>query len=170
MRHRKARTKFKRTAPHRRAMFSNMLLSLLEHGRIQTTERKARELRRVAERTVTRATRLGDVLLKDPGKLDAEDRARLVHAMRQVRRTLRDRDAVMRLFDEWAPRYLGRPGGYTRIYKLGARRGDGAPMAQIEFVDAEMPEREGRADDGGSDEQSGKSKKGLFGLGRKKSS
>ncbi len=127
----------------RRAMFNNMISSLLEHGRITTTERRARELRGVTEKIVTRAKSLGDLLLKDRSKLDAEDRARIVHAMRMVRRTLKDRRAVIRLFDEIAPRYLGRPGGYLRINKIGSRKGDAAPMAIIEFIEAEMPEKEG---------------------------
>jgi large subunit ribosomal protein L17 len=132
-----------RTPSHIRAMQSNMLASLIEHRRIKTTERKARELRRVAERSVSRFTALGDLLLKDRDKLPAEDRARIVHAMRMVRRRLRNRHALLTLFDDVAPRYLGRPGGYTRIYKTGFRKGDGAPMAIVEFIEAEMPEREG---------------------------
>jgi large subunit ribosomal protein L17 len=124
-------------------MVSNLLKGLVEHGRIQTTATKARSLKSVAERMVTRATRLGDLLLKDRSKLAAEDKARLIHAMRMVRRTLKDRDAVVRLFDEVAPRYLGRPGGYTRIYKLGPRKGDGAPLALLELIPSDMPEKEG---------------------------
>jgi len=126
----------------------NMLSSLIEHGRIRTTETKARELRRVAERAVTRATRLGDILLKDWKALEAEDRGRLVHAIRMTRRNVRSREAVLRLFNEWAPRYLGRPGGYTRLFKLGHRRGDNAPLALIEFVPAEMPQREAPSGEG----------------------
>jgi large subunit ribosomal protein L17 len=143
MRHRKLRTKITGTSTHNRAIYSNLLKGLVEHGRVKTTAAKARVLRSVAERAVTRATRLGDLLLKDRTRLGAEDRARLVHAMRIVRRDLKDRDAVLRLFDEVAPRYLGRPGGYTRVYKLGPRRGDAAPLALVEFVAAEMPEKEG---------------------------
>jgi large subunit ribosomal protein L17 len=124
-------------------MRSNMLAALIEHRRIKTTERKARELRSVAEKAVTRFTALGDLLLKDRTKLEAEDQARIVHAMRMVRRTLRDRQAVLTLYDDIAPRYLGRPGGYTRIYKTGTRRGDGSAMAILEFIEAELPEREG---------------------------
>jgi len=125
-------------------MYSNMLMALIEHGRIKTTARKAKSLRSLAERMVTRATRLGDILLKQPENLTAEERAQLVHAMRTVRKTLRDRDSVIELFEEWAPRYLGRPGGYTRVMKVGPRRGDAAEMALVEFIDAEMPEKEGQ--------------------------
>jgi len=164
VRHRKQRRKLGgRTGTHMRAMYSNMLASLIEHRRIKTTERKARDLRSIAEKTVTRFTALGDLLLKDPEKLPVEERARVVHAMRMVGRRLRDREAVLTLFNDVAPRYLGRPGGYTRMYKLGFRKGDGAPMAILEFVDAEMPEREGRA-------KPEKEKKGLLGRLRRKKS
>jgi len=143
VRHRKKRSKMRGSVTERRAMFNNMISSLLEHGRITTTERRARELRGATEKIVTRAKSLGDLLLKDRTKLDAEDRARIIHAMRMVRRTIKDQRAVVRLFDEIAPRYLGRPGGYLRINKIGARKGDAAPMAIIEFIEAEMPEKEG---------------------------
>jgi large subunit ribosomal protein L17 len=144
-------------------MYSNMLASLIEHRKIQTTERRARDLRRIAERTVTRATALGDLLLKDRSKLEQEDKSRIVHAMRMVHRRLRSRDAVIQLFEDVAPRYLGRPGGYTRITKLGNRKGDGAPMAQLEFIEAELPEREG------APKRAAAEKKRRFGLfGRKK--
>ena len=145
MRHRKAHRKLGGFKPaHQRAMYSNMLMALVEHGRIKTTEHKARALRSQAEKLVTRATRLGDILLKDPKKLDKDEAAAKVHAIRMVKRTMRDRASVLHLFDEIAPRYLGRPGGYTRLIKLGFRKGDNASMMLVEFVDAEMPEREGR--------------------------
>lgn len=156
MRHRNLTTKVRGTSSHNRAMYCNMLLGLVEHGRIQTTERRARVLRSLAEKMVTRVTRLGDLLLKDPAKLEAADKARMVHVMRMVRRDLKQRAAVLRLFDEIAPRYLGRPGGYTRIYKLGYRKGDGAPMALLEFIAAEMPAREGRAKEAAPAEKKGR--------------
>ena len=157
MRHRKAQRKLGGFKPaHQRAMYSNMLMALVEHGRIKTTERKARSLRSQAERLVTRATRLGDILLKDPKKLEVDEAAAKIHAIRMVKRTLRDRASVLHLFEEIAPRYLGRPGGYTRIIKIGNRRGDNAAMALVEFVDAEMPEREGRI------EEKNEEKKGLL--------
>lgn len=139
-------------------MTSNMLLALVEHGRIKTTERRARELRRVAEGAIARATRLGDVLLKERSKMDADEKAQVVHAMRLVRRTLKDRDAVQKLFEEWAPRYLGRDGGFTRVYKLGNRKGDNAPMVLVEFIDAEHPQGDATTP---GDEQDEK-KKGLL--------
>ena len=144
MRHQKKRKKLGRSPSHIRALYANMLAALIEHRRIKTTERKARDLRSIAERTVTRFTSLGDILLKDPEKLPMEDKARVMHAMRLVRRRLRSRDAMLTLFNDVAPRYLGRPGGYTRMYKLGPRKGDGAPMVLLEFVEAEMPQMEGR--------------------------
>ena len=148
-------------------MHSNMLMALVEHGRIKTTEHRARDLRSVAEKCVTRATSLGDILLKDPDTLAVEDRARMIHAVRMVRRQLRDPRMVLHLFREVAPRYLGRPGGYTRMVKLGFRRGDGAPMALLEFVEAEMPEREW-LNKGDKAEGEKKKKKGLFARLRKK--
>ncbi len=159
MRHRKAGRKFGRNSTHRRAMFRNLAGNLVLHERIETTEAKAKELRRIAERLVTRAARLKDDLTVDVSKLDEEERARVlarrVHAQRQVAgflprrltRTLPDGsseevDVVHKLFHEIAPRYLARVkqdkgGGYTRIVKMVPRKGDNAPMALIEFLSAE---------------------------------
>ncbi len=121
MRHRRTGRKFGRDAAHRKALFSNMAGSLFEHGRIRTTEAKAKELRPIAEKLITLAR-------KDPGD---------VAAQRQAVAYLRNKDAVHRLFHEVAPRFTERPGGYTRIVKLGPRPGDAAPMAYIELVDHE---------------------------------
>jgi large subunit ribosomal protein L17 len=143
VRHRRAKTKLGRTSSHKKAMFSNLVTALVEHGRITTTERNAKLLRSVAEKVVTRATSLGDLLLKDLSKLEAADQARVVHTIRIVRRTIKSRETVLRLLKDVAPRFLGRPGGYTRINKIGFRKGDGAPVAMLEFVQADMPEREG---------------------------
>jgi len=140
-------------------MFRNLAGNLVLHERIETTEAKAKELRRIAERLVTRAARLKDDLTVDVSKLDEEERARVlarrVHAQRQVAgflprrltRTLPDGsseevDVVHKLFHEIAPRYLARVkqdkgGGYTRIVKMVPRKGDNAPMALIEFLSAE---------------------------------
>jgi large subunit ribosomal protein L17 len=158
VRHRKARTKLNRSPAHRKAMMNNMLLALIEHGRIKTTERRAKELRRMAERAISTATRLGDVLVKEPSELDADQKARKIHAMRLVGRVVKQRPALLKLFEEWAPLYLSRPGGYTRTYKLGNRRGDNAPMVLIEFVDA--PRASGGDDE--QPEESGERKKGLL--------
>ena len=121
MRHRRTGRKFGRDSAHRKALFSNLAGSLFEHGRIRTTEAKAKELRPIAEKLITLAR-------KDPTD---------VAAQRQAVAYLRSKDAVHRLFHEVAPRFTERPGGYTRIIKLGPRPGDAAPMAYIELVDHE---------------------------------
>jgi large subunit ribosomal protein L17 len=102
---------------HQRLMLSNLATSLFEHGRITTTEAKARRLRPFAERLITKAKR-GDL-----------------HNRRQVLRVIRDKSVVHELFTEIAPRYETRPGGYLRITKVGPRKGDNAPMAVIELVE-----------------------------------
>ena len=160
MRHRKAGRKFNRNTSHRRAMFRNLAGNLVLHERIETTEAKAKELRRIVERLLTRALRLQDDLLVDVEGLGEEERervvARRVHARREVARFLPPRlsrniagedeieevDLVDKLFAGLAPRYLERVkankgGGYTRIIKANRRRGDNAPMALIEFVEGE---------------------------------
>jgi large subunit ribosomal protein L17 len=103
---------------HERLMLANLATSLFEHGRITTTEAKAKRLRPLAEKLVTFAKR-GDL-----------------HARRQVMTTIRDKDVVHTLFAEIGPRFANRPGGYTRITKVGPRKGDNAPMAVIELVEA----------------------------------
>jgi large subunit ribosomal protein L17 len=103
---------------HERLMLANLATSLFEHGRITTTEAKAKRLRPLAEKLVTFAKR-GDL-----------------HARRQVMTTIRDKDVVHTLFAEIGPRFENRPGGYTRITKVGPRKGDNAPMAVIELVEA----------------------------------
>ena len=105
---------------HERAMLANLATSLFEHGRITTTETRARRLRPFAERLITKARR-GDL-----------------HARRQVMRVIRDKTVVHVLFTEIGPRFQTRPGGYTRITKVGPRPGDNAPMAVIELVEEEM--------------------------------
>jgi len=117
MRHRKRGRHLSRTASHRKATLRNMATSLFLHERIETTEAKAKELRPFAERIITLARR-GDL-----------------HARRLAGRNIQDREVLGKLFDDLGPRFAGRPGGYTRILKLGARRGDGADMALIELVD-----------------------------------
>lgn len=117
MRHQKSGRKLGRTSSHRQAMFRNMAVSLFRHEQIRTTLPKAKELRRVAEPLITMA--------KNPTMA----RRRLAFAR------LRDKDIVGKLFDELAPRYKTRPGGYTRILKCGFRRGDNAPMAYVQMVD-----------------------------------
>jgi large subunit ribosomal protein L17 len=116
MRHGARDRQLSRTATHRRAMLRNMATSLLAHDRVVTTEAKAKELRPYVEKLITLARR-GDL-----------------HARRQVERKIRDRDVTGKLFRELGPRFAGRPGGYTRIVKLGHRGGDGAEMARIELL------------------------------------
>jgi len=116
MAHRIAGRKLGRPQGHRLALFKNLVTELLRHERITTTEAKAKEVRGLAERVIT--------LGKD-GSL---------HARRQALRMVTDKGVVRKVFDELAPRYAARPGGYTRIIKLGNRLGDGAPMVILELV------------------------------------
>ena len=134
MRHRVAGLTLSRTSAHRQALFSNLVAALLTHEKIRTTDAKAKETRRLAERTITWARRVGDVLAKKPDRRSSEESARVVHAVRMARRVCRDRGAVLKLFDELAPRFLARRGGYTRIVKLGQRPGDAAPMSLLELI------------------------------------
>jgi large subunit ribosomal protein L17 len=138
MRHQKAGRKFGRKSAPRHALFSNLVAALIEHERIQTTDAKAKELRRIAERTISWATSVGNLVGAE--KSDDEDRARVVHAMRMARRVLKHPPALSKLFSELGPRLVGRPGGYTRIMKLGNRHGDAAPMSIIELVDRSVPQ------------------------------
>jgi len=117
MRHRSGLRKLNRTSSHRLAMFRNMTVSLLRHEVIKTTLPKAKELRRVAEPILTM------------GKTPSLANRRLAFAR------LRDREMVVKLFDELGPRYAARNGGYLRILKYGFRQGDNAPMALIELMD-----------------------------------
>ena len=134
MRHRRAGVHLSRTSAHRKALFSNLVAALLTNERIRTTDAKAKETRRLAERTITWARRVGDVLTKKVDRRTTEESARVVHAVRMARRVVRDRGAVLKLFDEIAPRFEGRRGGYTRIVKLGQRPGDAAPMSLLELL------------------------------------
>jgi large subunit ribosomal protein L17 len=141
MRHRLAGVRLSRTSAHRKALFSNLIAALFYNERIRTTDAKAKETRRLAERTITWARRVSDVLGKKPERRSIDESARVVHAVRMARRVVRDRGAVLKLFDELAPRYFGRAGGYTRIVKLPQRPGDAAPMSLLEL----MPEEGGSA-------------------------
>jgi large subunit ribosomal protein L17 len=132
MRHQKKTIKLGRTADHRKALLANQVCSLIEHQRIKTTLAKAKAVRPLAERMVT---------LGKNGSL---------HARRTALATLRQKNAVRKLFDDIAPRSAERNGGYTRIVKLGQRKSDSAPMAFIEWVDMaevieEKPEKEEKA-------------------------
>ena len=118
MRHRKNVAKLGRNAAHRKAMLRNLATDLLRHERVTTTLSKAKAVRRVTERLVTL------------GKRDT------LHARRHAARMIRDKDVLRKVFNELAPRYAERPGGYTRIMRLSARAGDRAEMAIIEMVGA----------------------------------
>jgi large subunit ribosomal protein L17 len=150
MRHRVAGLTLSRPSAHRQALFSNLVAALLTNEKIRTTDAKAKETRRLAERTITWARRVGDILTKKPDRRSQEESARVVHAVRMARRVVRDRGAVLKLFDELAPRYLARRGGYTRIVKLGQRPGDAAPMSLLELIPddgapaAKEPETKGK--------------------------
>jgi len=135
MRHRKSGRKLGRNASHRDAMFRNMVTSLFESEKIQTTDAKAKELRRVAERLITLGKRNAPSLVEAAAEAD---RARLtanrVAAVRQAGRVVRSREVLQKLFSDLAERYQARPGGYTRIMRLGRRLGDGAEMVIIELL------------------------------------
>ena len=151
MRHRRAGVHLSRTSAHRQALFSNLVAALFTNERIRTTDAKAKETRRLAERTITWARRVGDVLTKKPERRSTEESARVVHAVRMARRVVRDRGAVLKLFDELAPRFAGRHGGYTRIVKLDQRPGDAAPMSLLELMpddNASAPKAEPTKDAG----------------------
>ncbi|TVP74791.1 MAG: 50S ribosomal protein L17 [Gemmatimonadales bacterium] len=117
MRHRKKGRNLSRTASHKKATMRNMATSLFKHERIETTTAKAKELRPYAERLITLARR-GDL-----------------HSRRLASRQVQDREVLGKLFDDIAPRFRDRPGGYTRVLKLGTRKGDAAEMALIELVE-----------------------------------
>jgi len=124
MMHNRAGRKLRRTTAHRLAMFSNQLASFFTHERIQTTLTKAKELRPLAERLITTAKNDGVV------------------ARRKVAQWVPDRTTVKRVFESIAPRFVDRPGGYTRILRLGARRGDAAEAAILELVDYKFEAKE----------------------------
>jgi len=124
-------------------MFRNMVTSLIEHERITTTEPKAKELRRFAERTISISLRLGDLLSKPREERTTAEQGRYIHALRMASRMIRTREVLHKLFDDVAPKLAGRPGGYTRIVKIGQRTGDAAPMAIIELVSAGPPVNKG---------------------------
>ena len=117
MRHQRAGRKLGRDSAHRKALYANLTASLIEHGRIKTTVAKAKEVRPVAEEMITLGRRGG------------------VPARRQALKFLRSQDVVHLLFSEVGPRFSDRPGGYSRIVKLGPRQGDAAEMAYLELVD-----------------------------------
>ena len=138
MRHRKAGRRLSRTSSHRKAMFSNMVTSLFEHEAIKTTDAKAKELRRIAERLITTAKKGAAAEREAKDVVDDAQRQQLVakgvHARRLASRTVRDRRVLSKLFSAIQERFVERPGGYTRITKLGFRQGDQAPVSLIELL------------------------------------
>ena len=116
MRHRVSGRKLSRPTGHRMSMLRTLVTDLIRHESLTTTEAKAREVRRMAEKVITRGKRAS------------------LHDRRQVSAVLTDEDMVGKLFDEVSPRYEDRPGGYTRMVKLGPRKGDAAPMAVLELL------------------------------------
>jgi large subunit ribosomal protein L17 len=117
VRHHRAGKKLGRDSSHRKALYANLTSALIEHGRIQTTEAKAKAVRPIAEKMITLGRRGG------------------IHARRQALAYLRSQEVVHTLFSEIGPRFRDRPGGYLRVVKLGPRQGDAAPMAYLELVD-----------------------------------
>lgn len=137
MRHRVEGRKLKRTASHRKALLQALAVSLFRHKRIKTTEAKAKETRRYAEAIITRAKR---AYLAERGGAPAD-----VHARRIIARDIHDNAVLGELFSEIAPKVADRPGGYTRVVKLGQRLGDGARMAVLELVDYNVERDESAA-------------------------
>ena len=142
MRHRVAHRKLGRVTEHRVALLRNQATALIRHERIETTVPKAKELRPFVERLITIAKR---------GLAAGDTNAKLLNARRMVLVDIQDRAVVGKLFDDIAPRFESRPGGYTRLLRLGFRRGDGADVAQVELVGSEFdPNAEVEKADGAS--------------------
>jgi large subunit ribosomal protein L17 len=135
--HRRKGRRLKRTSSHRNATLANLAVSLIKHKKIRTTAAKAKELKVYVESLVTKARKTLGSAERDNGFG--------VHQRRQVNTYLRDRSAVKTLFDEIAPKVADRPGGYTRVLKMGRRFGDAAELALIEFVDYNVEQAEPKA-------------------------
>lgn len=148
MRHKNSGRQFSRDTSSRRAMLRNLAANLITHERIETTDAKAKELRRVAERLITKARRLGKVAYTPQEALDANGKAQRLHVSRLIASYVprfgvktdgTKIDLVEKVMIDLSKRFAERPGGYTRIVKIGPRRGDNAPMSIIEFVDTPEP-------------------------------
>lgn len=137
MRHRNSGRRLGRKSSHRSAMFNNMVTSLIVHGRIETTEAKAKELRSYADSTIQWSVDVAALASKGD-KASAQEKAKLLHARRMARQTVKTREALERLFNEVGPYFAGGhsngKGGYTRLLKTRNRKGDAAPMAFVELV------------------------------------
>jgi large subunit ribosomal protein L17 len=136
MRHRKSGRKLGMDSSARKAMFRNMVTSLMLHGSVRTTEARAKELRRFADKVITMAKRVPTKAAVEALEGDAAlaARAARVHAIRHAKRWVGDVQALDRVFGEYTDRFAQRTGGYTRVVKAGFRPGDNAPMAIIELV------------------------------------
>jgi large subunit ribosomal protein L17 len=156
MRHRKAHRKLGRVSEHRIALLRNQATALLLHERIETTLPKAKELRPFVERLITIAKR---------GVKAADPKGKTLSARRLVARDVHNNDVVEKLFDDLAARFAERPGGYTRILKLGHRRGDAAEVAQMELVGSEYDPKKAEAERKAAEEatqtEAGKSQKSV---------
>src|SRR5438552_9731372 len=140
MRHRVAHRKLGRVTEHRIAMLRNQATNLLRHEHLTTTVPRAKELRPFVERIITIAKRGVAHQAEGPGAKQSAD-GKALHARRLVMHDLQDRDVVTKLFDTIAPRFAARPGGYTRLLRLGYRKGDSAEVAQIELIGSEFDPR-----------------------------
>src|SRR3954466_7014150 len=149
MRHRVAHRKLGRTTEHRLSMLRNQATNLLRHEHLTTTVPKAKELRPFVERIITIAKR---------GIAAGEANAKLLNARRLVMHDLQDRDVVTKLFDTVAPRFADRQGGYTRLLRIGFRKGDSAEVAQVELVGSEFDPRANAEGDGKAEGEKPKAK------------
>ncbi len=133
MRHGNIGRKLNRNASHRDALWANLVTALVTHGRIETTEAKAKELRRFADDTLKWGIDVADLVAKGD-KVTPAERAKIIHHKRMARKIIKTRDALARLFTEIGPPFAKRPGGFTRVLKTRIRKGDAAPMAFVELV------------------------------------
>lgn len=136
MRHGNSGRKLSRTAAHRDALYANLVTALFTHGRIETTEAKAKELRKFADATIRWGIDVAD-LVKKGDKMTAAEKVKVVHAKRMARKVLKTGVAMDRLFGEIGPKMKERKGGYTRVLKTRIRRGDASSMAFVELVGLE---------------------------------
>jgi len=143
MRHGKRGRRLGRSSSHRRAMYRNMTAALFVHEKIHTTDAKAKELRRIAERLITKAAKVSDFALKEKSALSKDESRKLLHVRRVISKFVprfwddngSTVDVHHRLLHEIGPRFAARNGGYTRITKIGPRSGDNASLSQIELVE-----------------------------------
>ncbi len=139
MRHKNSVKQLNRSYAHRKAMMGNMVTSLFQHERIVTTKQKGKELKKISEKIITRA--------KKNLELTENDKEKILHNKREVMKLVKDRGIIKKLFENIAPRFKERNGGYTRLYLLGRRPGDAAEMAIVELVDRVVaPEKEKKKD------------------------